>query len=68
MSQSIIRRNNRTKSTDDEVDDDKVKYLTPRKYRTTQRTQLPYINNEIELNKNEYTLTPSKYRLKKFHE
>jgi len=68
MSQSIIRRHHRTKSTDDETDDDKVKYLTPRKYRTTQRTQSPHTNNEIQLNENEYTLTPSKYRLNKFHE
>jgi len=74
MSQSIIRRNNRTKYNDDEDDDNhsinnKVKYLTPRKYRTPQRTQLPNMNNEIPFNnKDEHTLTPSKYRLEKSDE
>jgi hypothetical protein len=68
MSQSIIRRNNRTKSTDDEDNDDKVKYLTPRKYRTAQRTPLSNINDDIQINKNEYTLTPTKYRSKNSYE
>lgn len=69
MSQSIIRRNNRTRSNDDDEDDeDKIRYLTPRKYRPIQRTQSPDINDDLQFNNDEYSLTSSKSQLHKPYE
>jgi hypothetical protein len=71
MSQLIIRKNNRSKyndedsQTNDRSINEKVKYLTPRKFRSTQRTPLSNMNDQIQFNKDEYSLTPSKYRLNK---
>ncbi|CAF0885690.1 unnamed protein product [Adineta ricciae] len=50
----------------------KIRHLTPSKFRVTKRAQLPNVfplantaATEIPFHKGEYTLTPSKYRLKK---
>jgi hypothetical protein len=64
MSHSPIR----TRDFDDDYDDNKVKYLTPRKYRVQQRTKLPNVHDDLGLNKNDHVLTPTKYRQKKDEE
>ncbi|CAF1426534.1 unnamed protein product [Adineta steineri] len=75
----IVGKNNHTKDDNDILIYDyplggKVKYLTPRKYRVTQRAQLPNvfpttnIEDENELNAGDYTLTPSKYRMNKINQ